>query len=509
MYLPADSSELFFIYDHSGWGEGNSLINLRSINLSKANTANVTKMNKMFLNCSSLKTLDLSGFDTSNVTDMSLMFMYCKSLETLDLSGFDTSGVTGMEYMFSGCRSLRVLDVSGFDTSNVRSVASMFTDCSGLQVLDLSSFDLSGLTGDDNDSPAFDEQNYSMLYDCEAYTILTPVSVQIKIDLPYTFTDASGTEYNALPQGLSESIRITRKGAEIPEKTVIIQSANVVFQGKILLKFTFSFPESVLADEGAYVTFEKAGMTTKNLVSEGSTGGDSVSFTVPVPAPEYADDIVVRVYDGEGNQLTLKSAKGTDYTADGFAYSVKTYAENKSHSGSTEEMRELAKALVDYGTAAQIYFQCGNVSNLSVDGEVSAVSINDLAPYALITGGTKPDGVTGGGIMVKFDTDNTLRITFRTDGSKPIDGYDFFLDGIKTTPTITGNNAYLQVRNITAPNLDTSHSFSVTDGINTYTVTAFALSYAYTSVKNGNSARQNLGKALYLYNRAADAYFGS
>ena len=34
-------------------------------------------------------------------------------------------------------------------------------------------------------------------------------------------------------------------------------------------------------------------------------------------------------------------------------------------------------------------------------------------------------------------------------------------------------------------------------------------SYAYTSVKNGDSARQNLGKALYLYNRAADAYFGS
>ena len=70
-------------------------------------------------------------------------------------------------------------------------------------------------------------------------------------------------------------------------------------------------------------------------------------------------------------------------------------------------------------------------------------------------------------------------------------------------------NAYLQVTNIAAPNLDTPHTFTVTDGIDTYTVTASALSYAYTSVKNGDSARQNLGKALYLYNRAADAYFGS
>ena len=45
--------------------------------------------------------------------------------------------------------------------------------------------------------------------------------------------------------------------------------------------------------------------------------------------------------------------------------------------------------------------------------------------------------------------------------------------------------------NIAAPNLDTSHTFSVTEGTNTYTVMITALSYAYTSVKNSDSARQN------------------
>ena len=53
---------------------------------------------------------------------------------------------------------------------------------------------------------------------------------------------------------------------------VIIKSANVDFQGKIRLMFTLSFPESVLADEDAYVTFEKAGTITKKLVSEGRFG---------------------------------------------------------------------------------------------------------------------------------------------------------------------------------------------------------------------------------------------
>lgn len=76
-------------------------------------------------------------------------------------------------------------------------------------------------------------------------------------------------------------------------------------------------------------------------------------------------------------------------------------------------------------------------------------------------------------------------------------------------PRKSGKNGYLQVKNIAAPNLDTPHTFTVTDGTNTYTVTASALSYAYTSVKNGDSDRQNLGKALYLYNQAADAHFVS
>ena len=288
---------------------------------------------------------------------------------------------------------------------------------------------------------------------------------------------------------------------------VIIKSANVDFQGKIRLMFTLSFPESVLADEDAYVTFEKSGKITRKLVSEGTADGDGLAFVIPVPAPEYADDIIVKVYDGEDNPLTFKSTGGTDYTADGFVYSVKQYAQNKAVSGSTEKMRALAKALDSYGTAAQIYFQYGDYSSLSVDTAVTAVTLQDLAPYALTTSGNRPAGVTGANIVVEFDTDNTLRITFKTDGSRALGSYTFLLDGRETVPKKSGKNGYLQVKNIAAPNLDTAHTFTVTDGQDTFTVTASTLSYAYTSVMNGNETRANLGRALYLYNQAADAQF--
>ena len=329
----------------------------------------------------------------------------------------------------------------------------------------------------------------------------------------YQVTDAEAgtladTAFDFENTAITEDITLKAVWEENAEETVIIKNANVEFSGKIRLKFAFIFPESVLADEGAYVTFEKAGTTTKKLVSEGTADGDAIFFIIPVPAPEFADDIVVRVFDGGDSRLTLKSEKGTDYTADGFTYSVRTYAQNKSESGKTEEIRALAKALFDYGTAAQIYFEYGDFDGLSVDGAVSAVTEDDLAPYALTVTGTKPDGVAGASITVAFDTDNTLRITFKTDGSKPIGSYTFLLDGTEKKATKKGKNAYLQIKNIAAPNLDTVHTFSVTDGTDTYTITACALSYAYTSVQNGDSNRQNLGKALYLYNRAADAYFG-
>ena len=104
-------------------------------------TSNVTDMNYMFHDCSSLTSLNLTGFDTSNVTNMVHMFSGCSNLTSLNLTDFDTSNVTGMSYMFSRCGSLTSLDLTGFDTSNVRNMKSMFSDCSSLVSLDLTSFD--------------------------------------------------------------------------------------------------------------------------------------------------------------------------------------------------------------------------------------------------------------------------------------------------------------------------------------------------------------------------------
>ena len=130
--LPQDSSWLF-----------QDFTNVTSIDLTGADTRNVTNMMGMFAYCENLTELDLSSFDTGNVTNMSCMFSRCYNLTELDLSSFDTVNVTDMMSMFENCESLTELDLSSFDTSSVTNMYGMFSDCYNLTELDLSSFDTS------------------------------------------------------------------------------------------------------------------------------------------------------------------------------------------------------------------------------------------------------------------------------------------------------------------------------------------------------------------------------
>lgn len=132
--FPADCSNLFANYYCT------------SINLSGANTANVTTMSRMFYNCWSMTSLNLNGVNTSNVTDMSYMFYHCHNLGTIDVSKFKTSKVTNMSNMFSMCTYLSSLDVSKFDTSKVTNMSYMFNQCRNLSKIDVSKFNTSNVT---------------------------------------------------------------------------------------------------------------------------------------------------------------------------------------------------------------------------------------------------------------------------------------------------------------------------------------------------------------------------
>jgi len=77
------------------------------VGLEYLNTSEVTNMEWMFNNCSSLTSLDLSNFDMSKVQDTNTMFSGCTSLTTINVGdGWTTDNVTNSNNMFSACTSL-------------------------------------------------------------------------------------------------------------------------------------------------------------------------------------------------------------------------------------------------------------------------------------------------------------------------------------------------------------------------------------------------------------------
>ena len=148
------------------------------LDLRSFDTSNVTSMQGMFEECKNLTSLNLSTFDTSNVTDMSEMFCDCKNLTLLNLSTFDTSNITDMSEMFRDCENLTLLNLSSFDTSSVTSMRSMFASCTNLNSLNLSTFDTSIV-----------KDMRAMFYDCGNLTSLDLSSFDTSdvTDMSYMF----------------------------------------------------------------------------------------------------------------------------------------------------------------------------------------------------------------------------------------------------------------------------------------------------------------------------------
>ena len=181
------------------------------------------------------------------------------------------------------------------------------------------------------------------------------------------------------------------------------------------------------------------------------------------------------------------------------------YAEKMQSSAASPEMKELARALEDYGTAAQAYF---NNEAGELRDEVRAVQPDDLKSWTTRIEGEKPRGFAGASISVLFETDNSIRLylSFDADSEKRL---VYTIDGQETQPSSTEEGVlYLSVEGIAPDALDTEHRFTISDGEQSYSVTTSVLAYARTVMERGEENLANLARALYLYNRAAEAYFG-
>lgn len=264
--------------------------------------------------------------------------------------------------------------------------------------------------------------------------------------------------------------------------------ATVTLGGNIGVNFHMLLADSVISDSGAYMQFELPdGKVSSMPVSDAKQsvidGTEYYVFPCEIPAKEMSEDITAQIILGDG------TAVGTKQT-----YSVSEYADSINKGDYTDETKTLVKAMTDYGKYAKAYFN--NDITVTTTDEISAVTDEVLADFAMKSSGSLPDGIKYYGSSLLLESDTKLRHYFRVADGTGVENYNF--SGNK------GNYYYIDVADIQANMLGKTSNVTVGD----YTISYSPMSYAYAVLASDITTYnlKTLVSSLYLYNQAAVNY---
>ncbi len=259
---------------------------------------------------------------------------------------------------------------------------------------------------------------------------------------------------------------------------------SISLDGNIGVNFYMELDESVIADKDAYIKFTlpngkistvKVGEAKKDTI-EGKT---YYVFSCNVAAKEMSDTIKAQIITSNGN--------GTVYK-----YSVADYADYilKNPDNYDAKTANLVNAMMKYGEYAKSYF------NKKETTDISDVTAKTLKKFEKQTNGTLPDGIKYYGSSLLLESNTTIRHYFKVAKGTDVSKYNF-----------TGQKSgyyYTDITNISAGKLGTPQITKIGD----WSISYSPMSYVY-SVLESDSTDENLKKlckALYLYQKAAEAY---
>lgn len=286
--------------------------------------------------------------------------------------------------------------------------------------------------------------------------------------------------------------------------------SSLTLGGKIGVNTYLKIPECLKEDTEAYVQVNDREYFIKDMEPMTVDGEELYRFSAEVSAKNMYDDVFFKVYDGDGNECLLLNSEGDPLENNRYVFSVKQYADIILKESTDTAMKELVTAMMNYGDYAAEYF--GMPQTETPSGELAAkmktVTDSVLSGYGRrFTGELTGLKYYGSSLLLRSGT--TIRHYFETTGENTIDDFSFFLNEKSITPAYKNGKYYIDITGIPASDLDEIYVITIEDseGVK-HELSYGALSYAYNALHDhaGNDL-VNLMKALYLYNRAADAYF--
>jgi len=311
------------------------------------------------------------------------------------------------------------------------------------------------------------------------------------------FSNQTGTYQTEIcATDLSGATTTTKASAVSIGKPITVNSHSLIVGGAVGLNFDMYIPQSIRNDGGAYVMINNQ----KFIVSEATKVGDLYRFTYKVNAKEMNDNCTLSVYDKNGKKINVQNSTAVNGS---YVYSVAKYLNEIVSSSKDSNMVELAKAMRNYGNAAQIYF----AYNTSNAGGITPYKTSDFSGYVPTGMYSLPDGLTYVGSSLLLNGQTSLRHYFNVDGKHSISDYKFKISNTDVNPVKKSDGLYyVTIADIPANKLSTTYKVTIN---NDYSINYSALSYAYKTVEKGDS--DNLVQLMHLlsdYNKKAITYFG-
>ena len=301
------------------------------------------------------------------------------------------------------------------------------------------------------------------------------------------------------------------------EVCAMVKSYSLTLEGQIGVNFRVQIPETLLGNVHAVLIY-KGTETSAALGSPIDDTTDEFRVTFRVPAKEIGNPVGLRIETEDGQTVPLVNSGGSAYVDNTAQYSVTDYCEindlgQYDPNGHGDQLVALAAALQNYGAYAHLLFGGGDEEpGFAASGSaVSNVAVSDFDDYSIVKSGSV-EGLSQTTMFLTLESETTINLRFEVAEGHDIGEYSFSYGDTALFPEENNGSYLIRLCNIPAKDLDAPFIVNVTNGVGTFTVTCSALTYAQLVLNNDafsqNTALCNTVKAMYLYNQAANAYFG-
>ncbi len=387
--------------------------------------------------------------------------------------------------------------------------------------------ELEPVAGEVNKGNLFDQDKYWDAGAASVYYAYREKGTSTALNYRSTWTlenlEPEKTYYVYFSSGASDAGRFYTYEFQAPP-VLKVKSANLELTDVLGLNFNLEPTASFIkSDAEATFAIQHQSSTASASAAIPATNNDGIyAFPVQLNAKEMYDPVTLNGYSATGlsEDWALVLGKKCTYLPDRtFSYSIMDYLNAVLKSTSlTDSQKALAQATKDYGIMVmkRLDYNTGKISaadeQTALDN-ISCIEANDFNKFAPVPSGTKPVGFNGIGAVFECKSASVVNVTFTLQSGHTIDEYNITCTKpngqtvtITPTPSGTANKYIYAITGLKARQLDDQYTFTVKKaGSTTYTLKISAMSFFYAQRNSSDPNVTNLGKAIYLYNQAADA----